>query len=52
VEHYRDPTGWLVIDTAFSLAHGVWGNLLPNLATGLIFGIPLLFSRQHFSPKH
>jgi hypothetical protein len=41
--------GWFLIDTAFSLAHGVWGNVLLNTATGLIFGIPLLFSRRHFS---
>jgi len=40
--------GWFVIDTAFSLAHGVWGNVLLNVATALMFGIPLLASRRHF----
>ena len=44
--------GWFVIDTAFSIAHGVWGNVLLNSATGLIFAIPLFFSRRHFSDKH
>ena len=44
--------GWFVIDTAFSIAHGVWGNVLLNTATGLIFAIPLFFSRRHFSDKH
>jgi len=43
---------WFLIDTTFSIAHGVWGNVLLNTATGLMFGIPLLFSRRHFSPKH
>ena len=41
--------GWFVIDTAFSIAHGVWGNVLLNTATGLMFGIPLLFSRRHLT---
>ena len=43
---------WFLIDTAFSIAHGVWGNVLLNTATGLMFGIPLLFSRRHFIAKH
>ena len=43
---------WFLIDTAFSIAHGVWGNVVLNAATGMMFGIPLLFSRRHFSPKH
>ena len=42
---------WFLIDTAFSIAHGVWGNVLLNTATGLMFGIPLLFSRRHFIDK-
>ena len=42
---------WFLIDTAFSIAHGVWGNVLLNAATGLMFGIPLLFSRRHFIAK-
>jgi len=44
--------GWYCIDTAFSLAHGVWGNVLLNTGTALMFGIPLLLSRRHFgSPR-
>mgnify|MGYP000007451080 FL=1 len=43
---------WFLIDTAFSIAHGVWGNVLLNTVTGLMFGIPLLFSRRHFITKH
>ena len=39
---------WFLIDTAVSIAHGGWGNVLLNTATGLLFGIPLLFSRRHF----
>ena len=42
--------GWYVIDTAFSIAHGVWGNVLLNTATALMFGIPLLLARRHFGP--
>lgn len=42
--------GWSLIDTAFSLAHGVWGNVLLNTATALMFGIPLWASRRHFAP--
>ena len=45
-------SSWFLIDKAFSIAHGVWGNVLLNTATGMMFGIPLLFSRRHFSPKH
>ena len=44
--------GWFLIDTAFSIAHGVWGNVLLNTATGLMFGIPLLFSRRHFRTEN
>ena len=44
-------TSWFLIDTAFSIAHGVWGNVLLNAATGLMFGIPLYFSRRHFIDK-
>ena len=40
--------GWYLIDTAFSLLHGVWGNVLLNTGTGLMFGVPLLASRRHF----
>jgi hypothetical protein len=43
---------WFLIDTAFSIAHGVLGNVLLNTATGLMFGIPLLFSRRHFITRH
>ena len=41
--------GWYVIDTAFSAAHGVWGNVLLNTGTALMFGVPLLASRRHFA---
>jgi len=37
---------------AFSTAHGVLGHVLLITATGLMFGIPLLFSRRHFIAKH
>lgn len=40
--------GWYLVDTAFSVAHGVWGNVLLNTATAAMFGIPLLASRRHF----
>ena len=43
---------WFLIDTVFSIVHGVWGNVLLNTATGLMFGIPLLFSLRHFIAKH
>lgn len=47
------PLGsWFLIDTAFSITHGVWGNVLLNTATGLMFGIPLVFSRRHFMINH
>lgn len=39
---------WYLIDTCFSLAHGVWGNVLLNTGTAVMFGLPLLFSRRHF----
>ena len=41
--------GWYVIDTAFSAAHGVWGNVLLNTGTALMFGVPLWASRRHFA---
>lgn len=43
---------WFLIDTLFSIAHGVWGNVLLNTATGLMFAVPLLFSRRYFGPEH
>ena len=39
--------GWYVIDTTFSIAHGIWGNVLLNTGTALMFGVPLLASRRH-----
>jgi len=42
--------GWYCIDTAFSVAHGVWGNVVLNTGTALLFGIPLLGARRHFGP--
>lgn len=44
--------GWFFIDTAFSITHGVWGNVLLNAATGLMFGIPLLVSRRYFRSEN
>jgi len=41
--------GWYLIDTTFSIAHGVWGNVLLNTGTALMFGVPLLASRRHFA---
>jgi len=41
--------GWYLIDTTFSIAHGVWGNAVLNTGTALMFGIPLLASRRHFA---
>ena len=43
--------GWYLIDTCFSVAHGVWGNVLLNTATALMFGIPLIGSRMHFGAR-
>jgi hypothetical protein len=40
--------GWYLIDTCFSVAHGVRGNVLLNTATAVMFGIPLIGSRRHF----
>jgi hypothetical protein len=40
--------GWYLIDTCFSVAHGVWGNVLLNTATAVMFGIPLVGSRRLF----
>lgn len=39
---------WFGVDTAFSIAHGVWGNVMLNMGTALMFGIPLIGARQHF----
>lgn len=40
---------WFVVDTAFSAAHGVWGNVLLNIGTALMFAVPLWASRRHFA---
>lgn len=40
--------GWYLIDTCFSVAHGVWSNVLLNTATAVMFGIPLIGSRRLF----
>lgn len=40
--------GWYAIDTGFSLAHGVWGNVLLNTALAVLFGLPLIRSRRLF----
>lgn len=39
--------GWYVIDSTFSLAHGIWGNVILNTGTAVLFRVPLLFSRRH-----
>lgn len=41
--------GWYVVDTAFSVAHGVWGNVALNTGAALMFGIPLLAAKRHFA---
>ena len=40
--------GWYAVDTAFSAAHGVWGNVLLNTGTAVMFSIPLPASRKYF----
>ncbi len=40
---------WFVVDTSFSVLHGVWGNVALNLATALMFAVPLGASRRHFA---
>lgn len=43
------PLGvWFVIDCAFTIAHGVWGNLVLNIGTALLFAIPLTAARKRF----
>lgn len=44
-------SGWYLIDTCFSLAHGVWGNVLLNTALAVLFGVPLIASRRHFAKQ-
>jgi hypothetical protein len=39
---------WFLIDTGYSLWHGVWGNVALNLATITMFAVPLIGSRKHF----
>jgi hypothetical protein len=43
--------GWFIIDTTFSIAHGVWGNVLLNVAMLLLFGVPLAGSRRYFRTR-
>jgi hypothetical protein len=40
--------GGYAVDTAVSIAHGVWGNVLLNTGTALMFVIPMVASRKHF----
>lgn len=42
---------WFLVDTAYSMLHGVWGNVMLNVCTVAMFGIPLLASRRHFVAK-
>jgi hypothetical protein len=44
--------GWFVIDMTFSLAHGIWGNVLLNAAVAAMFAIPLIASRRYFNFTH
>lgn len=39
---------WYVVDTTFSLAHGITGNALFNTATIAAFAIPLAATRPSF----
>jgi hypothetical protein len=39
---------WFLVDTGFSITHGIWGNVALNAAVGLMFGIPRLLSHRHF----
>jgi hypothetical protein len=39
---------WFLIDTSYSVWHGVWGNVALNVTTALMFAWPLLASRKHF----
>jgi len=40
--------GWFLIDTAFSVMLGAWGNVALNTAMVLMFAVPLLATRRHF----
>lgn len=37
---------WFVVDTAFSINHGAWGNVALNVSTAIMFSIPLLAARR------
>lgn len=41
-------SAWFLIDTSYSLWHGVWGNAALNLTTAALFAVPLIRSRKHF----
>jgi hypothetical protein len=38
---------WFGVDCAFTIAHQAWGNLVLNLGTALMFGIPLAAAKKH-----
>lgn len=44
--------GWYLVDTAFSIANGAWGNVALNTGTAVMFGLPLLASRHHFAVRN
>ncbi len=38
---------WFAVDCAFTIAHQAWGNLVLNLGTALMFGIPLAAAKKY-----
>jgi hypothetical protein len=40
-------SAWFLVDTSYSLWHCVWGNVALNVATAVMFAVPLIGSRKH-----
>lgn len=40
---------WFLIDTSHSIWHSVWGNVGLNLVTTVLFAVPLIAARKHFT---
>jgi hypothetical protein len=40
---------WFLTDTSHSIWHGVWGNVALNVATIVMFAVPMIGSRKHFT---
>lgn len=40
---------WYVVDTTFSTAHGITGNVILNTIVAVAFGLPLAMTRRSFS---